>query len=201
MRYVTITAEELGHLREGLQIIESLNEYDNEDREKIFFYGLTTNSALLDAVKEAVVYWADEEIAEQDVNVTQAVIIFEVSADILYYLTGSGLTVREGEAVYTDGSAEGPRQVWLKNRNNRNGFKAAAGQFTTMALSRDDMGGEDFIKQYGQAATQTAPQEVQRTAPAQEVQKEPMAAPTPGREGVAPAKKSSQKFDVESWLR
>ena len=196
---MTVTAEELSHLREGLQIIESLNEYDDDSRTKIFFYGLTNNPSLLDSVKEAVSYWSDEEVAEQDVAVTEAVLIFEVSSDILYYLTGSGLTVRDGEAVYTGGGAEGPKQVWLKNRGNAHGFKAAVGQFSTMALSRDDMSGEDFLLQYG---TKTAPvqQEVQRTAPAQEVQQQPVTPPT-GREGVAPAKKSSLGFDVESWLR
>jgi len=199
--YVTVTAEELGHLREGLQIIETLNNYA-DDRQKIYFYGLTTDTSLLDSVKEAVSYWAEEEVAEQDVNVAQAVLIFEISADILYYLTGSGLTVRDGEAIYDSGSSEGPRQVWLKNRNNRSGFKASIGQFSTMALSRDDMSGEDFLAQYG-TKTAPQPQEVQRTEPAQQPQEPQPVAPaavTPGREGVAPAKKSSLNFDVDTWL-
>jgi hypothetical protein len=218
MRYVTVTAEELGHLREGLQVLESLNEYEEQTVE-IYFYGLTDNSVLLDAVKEAVAYWAEEEVAEQDVNVTEAVLIFPASADVLYYLTGSGLTLRDGEAVYSSGGGEGPRSVYLKNAI-RGGFKASAGEFKTMALSRDDMSGEDFLLQYGNK-TQAAPQEVGRTEPAQA--KHPMEeqrpnetgedvahrlhggepSPKPVHPGIAPPapKKSSVQFDIDKWLR
>ena len=195
MNYVTVTAEELDHLRAGLQILESLNDYD-DDRNTIYFYGLTTNSVLLDTVKEAVSYWANEEIAEQDVKVDQAVFIFPLSADILYYLTGSGVKMTSGEAVYSGGS-EGPQEVSLK-KSNMGGYKATVGQFATMALSKDEFNGHDFLLKYGTTAQQAQPQEVKRTEPAQEQTQKPVAAPAAA---PAPAKKSSLNFDIEGWLR
>ncbi len=195
MRFVTTTAEELTHLREGLQVIESLNE--PEDRVEIYFYGLTDNSTLLDAVKDAVEYWSDEQVAAQDVNIAEAVFIFPVSADALYYLTGSGLIIRDGEAVYAGGD-EGPRTVNLKMRNDqRGGTRATAGEFKTMALGRDEFSGEDFLLQYGKKTQQPPPEEVERTESAQAVRQQPV---TPGREGVAPAKRSSLELDIETWL-
>lgn len=197
MRYVTVTAQELGHLREGLQVIESLNEYA-EPTVEIYFYGLTDNSSLLDAVKEAVSYYSEEEIDEADVVVTEAVFIFRVSSDVLYYLTGSGLTLRDAEVVYIGGAGEGPRTVSISTKYG--GVSATVGEFKTMALSRDEFGGEDFLTQYGTSARGAKPQEVvPRTAPATEEAK-PEA--TPGREAVAPQKKSSlSSFDLDSWLR
>lgn len=193
MRYVTTTKEELDHLREGLSVLESLNEYEEQVVE-IYLYGLTDNPTLLEAVKDAVEYWSDEQIAAQDVQVTEAVFIFKVSSDVLYYITGSGLQLRDAEIVYSGGN-EGPQSVWLKSKH---GVRVAGGQFKTLALSRDEFSGEDFLMQYGQKTQQPAPQEVQRTTPVQETQEQP--ATTPGREGVAPVKKSSLNFDVDTWL-
>jgi hypothetical protein len=177
-----------------LQVLESLNEYA-EPVVEIYFYGLTDNPTLLDAVKSAVSWWADEEIDEADVQVTEAVFILPAVADTLYYLTGSGLTIRDAEIVYT-GGREGPQSVWFKGANRHAGVQATAGEFKVMALSRDNFSGEDFLMQYGKAQ-QAAPQEVERTAPAQEVKQK---AVTPGREEVVP-KKSSLNFNVEQWLR
>jgi hypothetical protein len=195
MRYVTTTGEELDHLREGLAVLESLNEYEEQVVE-IYLYGLTDNPTLLEAVKDAVEYWSDETIAAQDVQVTEAVFMFKISSDFLYYITGSGLQLREAEIVYSGGN-EGPQSVWLKSKH---GVRVAAGQFKTLALSRDEFSGEDFLMQYGQKTQQPAPQEVQRTEPTQEVATQPVEPVTPGREGVAPAKKSSLNFDVDTWL-
>lgn len=195
MRYVTTTSEELDHLREGLAVLESLNEYEEQVVE-IYLYGLTDNPTLLESVKDAVEYWSDEQIAAQDVQVTEAVFIFKVSSDVLYYITGSGLQLRNAEVVYAGGN-EGPQTVSLASKH---GVRVAAGQFKTLAISRDEFSGEDFLLQYGQKAQQPAPQEVQRTEPAQEVAKQPVEEVTPGREGVAPVKKSSLNFDVDTWL-
>lgn len=218
MRYVTVTPDELDHLREGLKVLEALNEYEEQVVE-IYFYGLTDNSVALDGVKEAISYWADEEIDEADIKVTEAVLIFRVSADTLYYLTGSGFPLRDGEAVYTSGDAEGPRTVDLKtNRGQRGGVKVSVGSFKTMALSRDDMSGQDFMMQYGTKQA-PAPQEVQRTEPSQHPMEQQRpngpgedaahrlhgGEPTPKavHPGVPPEapKKSSLNFDIESWLR
>jgi hypothetical protein len=204
MRFVTVTAEELGHLREGLQIIESLNEYDN--RVEIYFYGLTDNPTLLETVKAAVSDEVDGEIDQADVNVTEAVFVFPLSADILYYLTGSGLTVREGDAIYSSGGGEGPRSVNLEGVGRHGSTQATAGEFKTMALSRDEFSGDDFLMQYGNKAQQAQPQAVERTEPAQEQAQKPVeapaaeAAPTPNPTGIPPAKRSSLRFSVDQWL-
>lgn len=190
MRYVTVTAEELGHVRDGLKVIETLNEF-GEPLVELYFYGLTDNPTALDVVKESISYWSDEEIPEQDVKVSEAVFVIPASVDTLYYLTGSGLKLSKGdEAIYSSG-AEGPRTVSMHPRTLLN---VAAGYFKVMALSRDEFSAEDFLLKYGIKARQVAPQVEQRTAPATTPE-----VPT-GREGVAPAKRSSLGFNVEEWL-
>jgi hypothetical protein len=125
-------------------------------------------------VKDAVSYWAEEEINAADVNVTEAVFVFPLSSDILYYLTGSGLTVRDGDAVYMGGDEEGPQAVSLKTGHE---FKVTVGEFSKIALSRDEFTAEDFLIQYGNKTQQAVPQEVQRTEPVKEQEREPVVAP------------------------
>lgn len=189
MRYVTVTAEELEHVREGMKVLESLNEYE-ERAVDVYFYGLTNNQHLLHVVQEAVSAQTEGEVDEADVQVSEAVFIIPVSSDVLYYITGSGLLLKNEEAVYIGGN-EGPQTVRLAVRGQ---VRVTAGEFTTMALSRDDMSGEDFLMQYGQKTQASVPPEVQRTEPAAEQAQKPVG------EGVAPAKKSSLNFNVESWL-
>jgi hypothetical protein len=162
VRYLAVTEEELLHLREGLVIIERLNERDSPVLQ-MYLYGLTNNPSILEAVKNAVSYWADEEIAEQDVTVAEAAVIIPVSSDTLYYLTGSGIMLRNEEVVYSSGGGEGPKSVSLHNQ----GIKVPASYFSQLALSRDDMWGDDFMKQYGsKAKAAPAPQQVKRNEPA-----------------------------------
>jgi len=192
MRYVVITAEELGHLREGLQVLDSLNEPD-EPMVELYVYGLTDNANALAAVKEAVTYWLDEEIPEQDVNVNEAAFIIPVSTDTLYYLMGSGLMLSQNDEVAYRGGPEGPRTISLPPGVTR--VRLTVGHFKAIALARDDYSAEDFLAKYGTKAQAAAPQRVERTEPAQA----PAVAPETPAGAVAP-KASSLKFNVEEWL-
>jgi hypothetical protein len=189
MRYVTLSTEELEHLRDGLKVIESLNEY-GEPVIELWLFALTDNLNAMDAVKESIAYWSDAP--EEEVDVAEAVIIIPCSTDTLYYLTGSGLILRKEEAVYAGGS-EGPRNVTLHS----SGIKVTIQHFKKIAVARDDYGADEFLKQYG-TKTQAAPQEVKRT--------EPSTTPTPGTNRATgelmPMKESSEDINsvLDQWL-
>jgi hypothetical protein len=156
LRYTTLSTEELEHLRDGLNVIESLNEY-GEPVIELWLYALTDNQNAIDAVKESISYWSD--IPEEDVNVAEAVILIPCSSDTIGYLTGSGLMLRKEEVIYA-GGAEGPRTVTLHSH----GIKVTVRHFKQLAIARDDFGAEEFLKQYG-TQTQAAAPQVQRTEP------------------------------------
>ncbi len=190
MKYVVITSEELGHLREGLQVLDSLNE-PGEPMIELWVYGLTDNPNALEAVKQAVVYWMDEEMPEQDVKVSEAVFIIPVSTDTLYYLMGSGLMLGNNDEVAYRSEPKGPQTISLHSGVTRT--RLTVGHFKAIALARDDYSAEDFLAKYGTKVQAAAPQQVERTEPAQ--------APAVAPETPAGAPKaSSLKFNTEEWL-
>jgi len=170
MNFVTVTPEELEKLREAFTLIERVTGYD-EDRLQITLYGLTSDPGVIDATKEAI---ADEaEVDEGDIKISgEVAVAIELSSDVLYYLTGSGLKLQTEEVAFTKGGGSGvdtAQLAWAKWRPT-----VTIRSFREMAIAKDNWSAATFLQQYGKknapppAAPAHPPQEVKRTENAEQ---------------------------------
>jgi hypothetical protein len=192
MYYVETTAEELQKLRDGLAIIERLYRSSGVDIPKLYLYGLSTDIDVLDAAKEAIAAYSDEELSEEDVQLTEVALELGLSDDVLYYLLGSGVKLGRGdEFAYQGTQGEGIREIgWQWTRRQPT---VTVGSLSKMALSSDSGWGDKFLAQYGSKTPMTV--NVHRTAPATGVPEKPAAPPAPGM-----PKQTSMKLNLDDWL-
>ncbi len=193
MNFVTVTAEELEKLREALVLIERVTGYD-EDRLKLTLYGLTSDSGVIDATKEAI---ADEaELEETDIKIAgEVAVAIELSGDILYYLTGSGLKLQTEEVAFTKGGGNGVDSAqlsWAKWRPT-----VTVRSFREMALATDSWSAATFLQRYGKKgpAVTTPP-----AHPAQEVKRNIESAgtaPASGRNRAPGAVNNNEPVDPQ----
>lgn len=159
MYYVDVTVEDLKTLQGALKVLEPLGEPI-----ELYLYALTQDPGIVDAAKEAIAAYSDEEgLSEEDIQLTEVAIEVQLSPDKLYYLVGSGLRLQKGdEFSYMGGQGEGVREIgWNWTRR---GPTATVGSFSKMALGRDSGWGDKFLMQYG--SKQPMKVEVKRNAPA-----------------------------------
>lgn len=158
MDFVTITADDLNKLREALEIISRLDNH-GERAITLTLYGLTSDPQVIAAVKDAVAQ--DAEIQEEDVKIAgEVAVAIEMSGDILYYLTGSGLKLDTEEVAFTKGGGNGIDTIQMTWSSVK--AKVNVSSFSTMAISRDSWDANTFLRQYGNkaqapAATPAAP--------------------------------------------
>jgi hypothetical protein len=154
MRFVTTTKEELAALREGLDVLSKLDDTESRTVD-IYLYGVTSSQTLIDSVKESIAGAIDED--ETDIKIAGDVAIaIPLSSDILYYLTGSGLQLKNEEVAYSKGGGNGIDMTSLVFAGFRP--KVTTALFHTMAIAREDIWLDKFLQQYGnKGAAVTAP--------------------------------------------
>jgi hypothetical protein len=148
--YVEVTKDELMALRTGLDIIERVRRENGDEWLELYLYGLTSNTAVLAAVREAVANESeglDEEISEENVNVKEVAIAIALGSDPLYYLTGSGLILRDQSFTFNGEGGEGVRESSL--RYGRSEVHVTIHDFTEMAIADNDMYLDKFLTQHG----------------------------------------------------
>jgi hypothetical protein len=157
-RYIEVDSERLSKLHEGLELIEMVDRdaFRNLD---LFIYGVTTNPQIVDAAKEAIA--ESEEVAEQDVQLAEVAVAIPLSSDIIYYLAGSGLTLRREDFAYTGGGGEGVRTMSFAFAHYRP--KAVLSYFSKLAVASSDAWLDDFLRKEGSGKPATVTQNVRRT--------------------------------------
>jgi hypothetical protein len=187
-RYVEINAERLAHLHEGLELLEQV------DREGIrtldlHLYGITNNPQIVDAAKEAI---ADsEELAEQDVQLSEVAVAIPLSSDTVYYLDGSGLILRKEDFAYMGSGGEGVRTQSFAFSHYHP--RVTLSYFTKLALASSVGWLDDFLRKEGSGQAAQVTQNVRRTEEAIQ----PGVPPTP----EAPAASQAQQMPKQTSLR
>jgi hypothetical protein len=177
MYYVDVTAEDLQKLKGGLEIMGRLFRSSGEEMPQLYLYGLTSDVGVLDAAKEAIAAYSDEdELGEEDIELSEIAVEIGLSDDVLYYLLGSGVKLGRGdEFAYMGKQGEGIREIgWQWTRRQPT---VALGNLTKMALASDSGWGDKFLQQYGNK--QPLKVNVQRNTPATGVPEPPAEKPAP----------------------
>ena len=102
------------------------------------------NSPMEDAVKE-------ESDLHQAVKIEKAALVIPVSSDILYYLTGSGLILRNENFSYISDKEIRTSSLSWTNQEPR----VTLTSFSKIALAANDFHSEDFLKWEGVDALET----------------------------------------------
>jgi hypothetical protein len=178
-QFVQIDAEELSKLRPALQIFERVSHASYSEFPSYAVYGFTTDPGLCEHASEIVNdYYADDEEAQAKVNLTAIAVAIPVSADELYYLTGSGLKADVQEFAYSSGGVEGVRTLNFKDSQwQQSAPKMTAEMFSQLALADGDSYLDEFYTQHAKAVPQSA--EVGRTEEAVNDQEPVVPAPAP----------------------
>jgi hypothetical protein len=195
MQFVDIRPDDLLKLRDGLDILDRIRE-DPDEQRNIFLYGISTDTVLLDAAREAVANDADDPaIMEDNITLGEIAVAIPLSGDVIYALTGSGMKLdRRGEFAYRSGEGEGVRTLSFQWSNVKP--VVTLKDFSQTALANDSVWLDRYLAQRGTNATVAVQKEVQRATPA---------TPPPGAvaPAVAPQKKQTSlhiKSIVEDWL-
>lgn len=167
MRYTTVTKEVLESLRTALTLLEQIND----DPLEIFLYGLTKNAGLIAKAEDALEQLHDEEEGDLP-KLDQIAICIPLGDDIIYYLLGSGLTVRDEEFAYIAGK-DNVRTSQLTH--SRFQARVTDEDFSEMAIASSDSWLDDFLSKHGRATASqepvtrdepaTAPKEEETTPP------------------------------------
>jgi hypothetical protein len=191
-RYVEINAERLAHLHEGLELLEQV------DREGIrtldlHLYGISNNPQIVDAAKEAI---ADsEELAEQDVQLSEVAVAIPLSSDTVYYLDGSGLILRKEDFAYMGSGGEGVRTQSFAFSHYHP--RVTLSYFTKIALASSVGWLDDFLRKEGSGQAAQVTQNVRRT---EEATQPGAPAPTPAAPAT-PQAPQAQQMPKQTSLR
>jgi hypothetical protein len=169
MKYVEVTREEVEALRAGLQLLERVLDNSDSDVLQLYLYGVSKDISIVDAAKEAIADDMNSDgdtldsdtYSESDVNIGEVAVGIRISSDNLYYLTGSGLILREESFVYDSGNVEGVRETTLRYAHSEPRVTLSA--FTSLAIANSDSWLDSFYKQYGSKTEAMKPTEVGRT--------------------------------------
>jgi hypothetical protein len=159
-RYIEITEENLLNLHDSLELLEMLDR-DKMMELDLHVYGITQEPSLIDAAKEAIADGAENEISEQDVQLTEIAVAIPVSADFLYVLGGSGLKLKREEFAYLGQGGEGIRTLSFAFAS----FKptAALSSMSQLALASSDSWLDDYLQQFGNKQPAKIENKVRRT--------------------------------------
>jgi hypothetical protein len=193
-RYIDVNPERLSNLHGALELIESVDReaFRNLD---LHVYGITNNPQIVDAAKEAIAENAD--VTEEDVQLSEVAIAIPLSADIIYYLAGSGLNLRREDFAYLGAGGEGIRTMSFTFSHYKP--QVTLSYFSKLAVASSDAWLDDFLRKEGTNKPATVTQNVRRTEEATQpgapaapaAQGQPAAAP----QGQMPKQTSlDQKF-------
>ena len=197
-RYVNIDAERLSQLHTGLELLEQVDRDAMRDLD-LFFYGLTNNPQIVDAAKESI---ADsKEVAEEDVQLSEVAVAIPFGSDVIYYLDGSGLILRNEDFAYTGTGGEGIRSASFTFSHYKP--KVTLSYFSKMALASSDAWLDDFLRKEGSSKPAQVKQNVRRTEEATQpgvpaAPEAPAAAPEPAPQ--APATQTPKQTSLASVL-
>lgn len=187
-RYVEINAERLSHLHEGLELLEQVDREAMKTLD-LFLYGISNNPQIVDAAKEAI---ADsEELAEQDVQLSEVAVAIPLGSDIIYYLDGSGLILRREDFAYMGSGGEGVRTQSFAFSHYHP--RVTLSYFSKIALASSDAWLDDFLRKEGSGQAAQVTQNVRRTEEATQ----PAVPATP----EAPAAPQAQQMPKQTSLR
>jgi hypothetical protein len=173
-RYIDVNPERLSDLHGALELIESVDReaFRNLD---LHIYGITSNPQIVDAAKEAIAENAD--LAEEDVQLSEVAVAIPLSADIIYYLAGSGLKLQREDFAYMGSGGEGVRTMGFAFSHYKPTVNL--GYFSKLALASSDAWLDDFLKKEGSGKPAQVAQNVRRTEEATQPGVPP--APQPAR--------------------
>jgi len=157
-RYIDVNPERLSNLHGALELIESVDReaFRNLD---LHIYGITNNPQIVDAAKEAIAESAD--VTEEDVQLSEVAVAIPLSADIIYYLAGSGLNLRREDFAYQGAGGEGIRTMSFAFSHYKP--QVTLSYFSKVALASSDAWLDDFLKKEGSGKPATVTQNVRRT--------------------------------------
>lgn len=167
MYYIVVSEEEVKGLRTALELLGRLDDDTDEgERSSSFYlYGLLKhNEGVIKAsINEAVNEFAFDG-QKPKIQVNAAVISIPLSGDVLYYLTGSGLILRNETFAYVlDGE--------IREASLRYAFaepRVTLGVFEKLAISKDEDYLDRFIKlEATESLEENTGQGVTRTEPAE----------------------------------
>ena len=157
-RYVEIDAERLPHLHEALELLEMVDR-DAMRTLDLHLYGLTSNPQIVDAAKEAIA--ESEDVAEEDVQLAEVAVSIPLSSDMVYYLTGSGLTLRDEDFAYMGGGGEGVRTQSFTFSHYKP--RVPLSYFSKIALASSDAWLDDFLRKESAGKPAEVTQNVRRS--------------------------------------
>ena len=157
-RYIDVNPERLSNLHGALELIESVDRdaFRNLD---LHIYGITNNPQIVDAAKEAIAESAD--VTEEDVQLSEVAVAIPLSADIIYYLAGSGLNLRREDFAYQGAGGEGIRTMSFAFSHYKP--QVTLSYFSKVALASSDAWLDDFLKKEGSGKPAAVAQNVRRT--------------------------------------
>ncbi len=169
MRYTTVTKQVLSSFGPTLGVLERINDESLD----IFLYGLSRDPGLLAKAEDALEYFMDGEGVEVP-KLTEVAVCIPLGEDILYYLEGSGLILRDEEFAYLSGS-----DAVRTNTLRFSGLQArvAVDAFTEMAIATSDSWIDDFLTKHGTAVPEQ--EEVSRDESATKEEKPKASVPPP----------------------
>lgn len=177
-RYIDVNSEQLSNLHEALNLLESVDR-DAFSGLDLFIYGLSDNPQIVDAAKEAIA--ESEEVSEEDVQLSEVAVAIQLSADMIYYLAGSGLRLQREDFAYMGQGGEGVRTFSFAFAH----YKPTAnlGYFKKLAVASSDAWLDDFLRKEGSGKPAVVTQNVRRTEEATQ----PGAPVTPAAPATPPA--------------
>lgn len=184
--YVEIDEKSLTALHAGLELLEQLDR-DAIHSLKIHIYGISNNPQILDAAREAVA--EAEELAEEDVQITEIAVAIPISADTIYALSGSGIKLHNEDFVYLGSGGNGVKQLAFTFAHYKP--KVVLSYFSKLAIASTDLALDDFLQKHGSGQAAKVTQNVHRTEEA--TKPGPAAPPVAQQQPVIP-KQTSQKL-------
>lgn len=157
-RYIEINEERLEKLHDGLELMEMLDRESMRSLD-LHIYGVTSNPQIIDAAREAVA--ESEELAEEDVQLSEVAVAIGISADTIYALLGSGIKLTREDFAYMGSGGEGVRTMSFTFAH----YKPIVdmGSFTKIALAFSESWLDDFLRKEGTGTPAQVTPAVHRT--------------------------------------
>lgn len=177
-RYIDIDAERLSALHDGLELLEAVDRAEGGDAFKsldLHVYGVTNDPQILDAAREAI---ADSnDLAEQDVQVSEVAVSIPIGADTIYALLGSGIRLDREDFAYMGTGGEGIRSMSFTFAHYKP--TVTLHNFSKLAIASSDSWVDDFLRKEGTGQAATITPNVHRTQEATQPQAPAAQTPPP----------------------
>src|SRR5208282_851604 len=145
-RYLDISEDQALKLREGLELLETLDR-DAVRGLDLCLYGLSSDTQVLDAAREAIASDSEDEVAEEDVQIGEVAVAIPISSDTIYALTGSGIKLKDEYFAYAGAGGEGTRRGYFFSANYRP--TVTMHSFSHTALASSDSWIYDYLEKTG----------------------------------------------------